>query len=117
MSDGSIYADVRVDLSALKAMLAELPSREEKILAKAAFDVENRAKDNITDNDQVDTGYMRAAVATMQQSRFTWLVVAGAEYSLYQEMGTRFMRARPFLFPALEAIRPKFLEAWNKLVK
>jgi hypothetical protein len=35
----------------------------------------------------------------------------GAEYGIFQELGTRFMSAQPFLAPAAEAARPDFERA------
>lgn len=39
------------------------------------------------------------------------------EYSEYLEYGTRFMKAQPFVKPALEEIEPKFKADMQKLVK
>lgn len=39
------------------------------------------------------------------------------DYSMYVEYGTRFMKAEPFIRPALEEQTPKFKEDMQKLVK
>ena len=43
--------------------------------------------------------------------RVTYFVVANADYSIYQEFGTRFTGARPFMGPALLNNRDTLAEA------
>jgi len=44
------------------------------------------------------------------------IVADGVEYGLYQEMGTVYMDAHPFMRPALEAVRPGFEKAWDDVI-
>ncbi len=104
-------AKVTVDTSKLKTAEVQLQRRAEQVIQKAAMDIEKDAKTRAP----VDTGFLRDNINAEQQTPLEWWVIAHAEYSIYQELGTRFMRAHPFLFPALEAARSRFLAAWGKL--
>lgn len=42
-------------------------------------------------------------------------VVVGAEYGVYQELGTVKQPARPFMAPAAERVRPSYEAAWRAL--
>jgi len=54
----------------------------------------------------VKTGHLRSSIyAKIQQ----WAAEIGAEatYALFVELGTRFMQARPYLFPAVQEHLPR----------
>lgn len=72
-------------------------------LAAAAFLVEGAAKVKAP----VDTGFLRNSIQTVSVTDREAVVAAGAEYAIYQEMGTRFMQAQPFMRPALESNRAR----------
>lgn len=59
----------------------------------------------------VDTGRLRAGIHAEdpEETAAGWSVrvVSDAEYSIYVELGTRNMRARPFLRPALWKVRDR----------
>jgi HK97 gp10 family phage protein len=59
----------------------------------------------------VDTGLNRAEIhAEIAPNGLAAKVFAGTEYAIYLEFGTRFQRAQPFLFPAYEKNRGRFVE-------
>lgn len=64
-----------------------------------------------------DTGWMSnniyASVIGLMQAE----VISPANYSIFVEMGTRFMFAQPFLFPALKADWPILQKRLTKLVR
>lgn len=64
----------------------------------------------------VDTGNLQREIRMGKASDggFTVEVDANADYSGYVEYGTRFMRAQPFMQPALDEEQPKFV---NRMVK
>jgi HK97 gp10 family phage protein len=129
------------DFNYLPAMAAKVHMVAKQLVKKAAFDVEAAAKGRAA----VDTGFMRSAIYTVTpDARFntgghstygqgisgagklepeiehppndlTAYVVAGAEYSIYVEDGTRYMVAQPFMAPAAEDVRPSFEMAFAKL--
>lgn len=53
----------------------------------------------------------------LTDSGFTAEVGPKTEYSLYLEYGTRFMDAQPFVKPALNEQKPKFMQDMQKLVR
>jgi HK97 gp10 family phage protein len=65
----------------------------------------------------VRTGYLRSSIYAKIQE---WVAEIGAEatYAMFVEFGTRYMQARPYLFPAVEEYLPKIeqiiLEAIDK---
>lgn len=64
-----------------------------------------------------DTGWMSnniyASVVGLMQAE----VISPAEYSIFVEMGTRYMFAQPFLFPALQTDWPLLQKRLTKLVR
>lgn len=64
-----------------------------------------------------DTGWMSnniyASVVGLMQAE----VISPVEYSIYQEYGTRYMFAQPFLFPALQTDWPLLQKRLTKLVR
>lgn len=105
-------ATVRIDTRRLHALRGALDGRAQQLIDKAAFDVEEGAKERAP----VLTGFLKNSIAT-EIHPLKDIVKVGAEYGIFQEMGTRSMRAHPFLIPALEAVRPKFVAAWKQLIK
>ena len=75
----------------------------------------------------VDTGFLRANIRLRFSDDGLVYEVGALEkdytdaglafYALYQEFGTRFMRAQPFVFPARDTIYPEFRAALSKDVK
>ncbi len=57
----------------------------------------------------------RSITLTMSDGGLTATVAPGTEYSMYLEYGTRFMPAQPFVKPAFEIVKPKFLDDLKKL--
>ena len=103
---------------------------------KAAFDCEGHAKANVP----VQTGFLKSSiyVETHDGSDYdasaeppgdaemlpeipraenaqTAYVAVGASYGVYVEMGTVKMAAQPYLVPAMEAVKPGFMAALEKL--
>ncbi len=74
-----------------------------KVVGKLALDLEAEAKQRAP----VDTGNLRSTIqaSPVSANARTWHVVAQAHYAVYVEMGTRYMRAQPFMGPAVEAVR------------
>jgi HK97 gp10 family phage protein len=61
----------------------------------------------------VDTGFLRDSISHEVRrigTGFAIVVLAGAEYALYVELGTSVSRAQPFLRPALDRLGPVYLQ-------
>lgn len=97
--------------SRVPAVTREGLANVEKGIRAATLEVEAQAKMRAP----VDTGYLRNAIAGTARGT-KGRVDSPAEYSLYQEMGTRYMGAHPFLIPALEATKAKMASFFKGLV-
>jgi HK97 gp10 family phage protein len=71
-------------------------------LASWAADVKAEAMRRVP----VRTGYLRSSIYSHVSS---WVVNIGAEatYALFVELGTRHMRAQPYLYPAIQEYLPQ----------
>lgn len=107
---GGIYFSVSV-LSNIPAIVARAHAKAEDAVAKAAHDIEARAKANAP----VDTGALRAAIKA-SGGGLSWRVDSPVHYSIYQEFGTSKMAAHPYLIPATEAVQPSFVQAMTQIV-
>lgn len=65
----------------------------------------------------VDTGNLKRSInIEMRDSGMTGVVFATAHYSEYVEKGTRFMRAQPYMEPAFNAQKDRFIIDLKKAV-
>ena len=66
----------------------------------------------------VDTGFMKRSITMrIDTSGLAGYIVAGADYSPYVEMGTRYMTAQPFMRPAAREQAPIFLSDLRNLIR
>lgn len=65
----------------------------------------------------VDTGWLRSQIYAEEQRMLHHSVTSPALYSVYLELGTRKMKAQPFMDPALRAERPVLMANLNKMFK
>ena len=67
----------------------------------------------------VDTSALRNSILSEShmEGDMTFVVSDGVEYGVWQEFGTGRMAAQPFLVPAVESWRDKFLNAFSELFK
>lgn len=117
---------VKLDTRKLREMIEKSPARIDAAVKETALAVEARAKVAAPrdparpplDPSRPVTGFLRGSIAADPVEPGHWLVNVGAEYGLYQEMGTSRIPARPFLGPAVEAERQNFIsrlaEALNR---
>ena len=112
---------------------------------KAAFDIQAKAQANIRANGQVDTGFLFNSVYAKpgeegdeanphpysanqepeggqqmfpeveKPKHHEAIVAVAATYGIFQEFGTVHQNARPYLTPAIEAVRPEFIRALEKM--
>lgn len=102
----------RLDTRRLDQIIAAHPQRAGEIVRGAAFAVEGKAKTLAP----VDTGALKNSLHTEMRGKLTAVVADGVEYGIYQEFGTSRMGAHPFLVPAVEWIRPRWVEMWRALI-
>ena len=83
------------------------------IVSKYAFVIEGKAKQGAP----VDTGYLKNSLqAEEAKTPANWTVSDGAEYGIYQEMGTRFISPQFFLTKASESTAEAFFDELIKLL-
>lgn len=92
------------------AVARQARGRAEQAIRKAALDIEAHAKGG----SPVETGALRNAI-NANGGGLDWRVDSPANYSLFQEFGTRFMAAHPYMLPALEAVRPSLVAALRRI--
>ena len=75
-----------------------------KGIEKGALRVEADAKRNLTSNQSVDTGLLRASIDhKLNTGTLSATVGSNVEYSKFVEFGTITNRAKPYLYPALQS--------------
>jgi HK97 gp10 family phage protein len=94
-------------------IIANLEPLAEKIVAKAALDIQAQAQTRAP----VRFGFLKASIQATRIGPAHWRVTVGAEYGIYQEFGTVHMAAQPYFRPAIEAVRAGFLQAMKGVVK
>jgi HK97 gp10 family phage protein len=107
-----VGVEVSIDIEGVeqfKGAMAKLDSGMQRHihrqLARWAADVKASARRIVP----VRTGYLRSTIYAKIKG---WVAQIGAEatYAMFVEFGTRYMRARPYLYPAIQAHLPR-LEA------
>lgn len=121
-----INCEIRLDMSELLSIEANLMSRAEEIISKCAFLVEGKAKSKAP----VDTGALKNSIYTslyrssagagyklpIPDSPLIAYVGPTVDYGIYVEFGTYKMAAQPYLWPAVVETNTEFLRIWRQLV-
>lgn len=89
---------------------SEVGPKAQRVIAKAAHDVEAQAKTRAP----VDTGYLRSSISADIRG-LTAIVGPTAHYGGYVERGTSRMAAQPYMAPAADAVTPGFAAAMEQL--
>lgn len=104
---------VRIVSNDLPKLRGELRPRAGRIVRATALGIETDAKGRAP----VDTGALRASIHTEMTGETSATVAPGVDYAAAVEYGTaRGGPAQPYLTPAAEAARPRFVEAMKKLL-
>jgi hypothetical protein len=63
----------------------------------------------------VKTGHLRSSIYSLVKD---WVVNIGAEatYALFVELGTRYLRARPYLYPSIQQYLPQLEQAISEAI-
>lgn len=83
------------------------------IILNTANRVETRAKQFAP----VDTGYLKQHIASEKTGMLSADVTSSAEYSVYQEFGTRKMAGKSFMRPAMAQESPFLFQKLQNLLK
>ena len=104
-----------LDTTVLDRITRELKPSARNIVLKYGLAVTGSAAKNAP----VDTGALRSSITAESKMTddMTFTVSDGVEYGVYQEFGTSKMAAQPFMTPAIESWRERFLTAFAELFK
>lgn len=91
----------------------EIKQEADNILKNTSLRVEKRAKYYAP----YDTGYLEQNIMAEPQGNLAYTVTSKAEYSVYQEWGTRKMPPHPFMIPAMEQEKPFMFQKIDNLLK
>jgi phage protein, HK97 gp10 family len=94
----------------LPKIAVSLTPKVDAVVTKAALDIQANAQARAP----VRFGILKASIQAHRVGVAHWRVDVGAEYGIYQEYGTVYMPAHPFMRPAIERVRPVFLNALNR---
>lgn len=108
-----------------------------QVVAKAAMDIEGHVKKSMEgpkhgsmyvlpwgamhvasapgEAPGIVTGALHNATRAIPKKEMEWWVVMDTEYSMHLEFGTRKMAARPSLGPAVEYVKPSFMQAMGTI--
>lgn len=110
-----------VDTSQLDALSVDLGRASGRIkrkagqaIAKTAHDVARIAKTKVP----VDTGATRESItASINRDALSATIGPTTYYAPFLEYGTSRMTARPFMHPALEAVKPGYVAAMQRIAE
>ena len=116
---------VKLDVAKLRELLKTTPGKVDKAVQETANAVEAVAKVNVPrdpkrpplDPSRPVTGFLRNSITSAKVEDGHWRVEVGAEYGLYQELGTSRMPARPYLTPAAEGQQGPFVARLKKALE
>lgn len=92
---------------------AVIKKEADGIIANTALRVEKRAKFFAP----FDTGYLEQRIMAEPDGELSYTVTSKAEYSVYQEWGTRKMAPHPYMVPAMEQESPFLFQKLQNLLK
>lgn len=106
---------VTIDTSILDKMTAEMKPKARAIVNKYGVIISGDAAKRAP----LDTGALRNSILAASQmiSDMVYRIQDAVEYGIFQELGTSKAAAQPFVVPAIEAWREKFLKAFGELFK
>jgi HK97 gp10 family phage protein len=81
------------------------------VLAKTAADCQALAQQNAP----VDTGFLKNSIHMIKVDETHYMVVVGASYAWFVELGTHKMHAQPFLMPAFVTTSKQALALLQKV--
>lgn len=92
---------------------AKLQTAVDQELNRSSLRVERKAKIYAP----WDTGWLSNNIYSIKEGLLMYAVISPVEYSIFQELGTRYMAAQPFMYPALQDEYWVLMKRLNKIVK
>lgn len=91
------------------------PAEVDRLVRAQLLQTEQDVIENVVKYDVIDTGNLMNRVESRSTGQAQGEVTSGAEYSAYQNFGTRFIAGRPFYSDAIEVARREFPERFRDL--
>lgn len=116
---GSITIGIKWDEASLRKLQTELEKRQDLTPFRDVVKANGaRLQRKTMANAPFDTGtLMRSITLNMEDDCLTAIVTPEAEYAAYVEYGTRFMNAQPYLKPAFDTVKQRFIADLEELMK
>ncbi len=111
--------DISIQFEGMENLLKRLQQQPTKVKQEAKRIVDNtalRVEKSAVQIAPFDTGYLKQHIISSSDGTLSAKVEAEAEYSVYQEFGTRKMSAQPFMGPSVKQETPFFYQKLNNLV-
>lgn len=110
-----LYNGVQLDTTVLDKITAEMKPEAGKIINTYGQAMASEAAQLAP----IEFGALRNSILAQSKmiDLLTFRVSDGVEYGIMQEFGTSKMAAQPFMLPAIEAWRERFLNAFGELFK
>jgi HK97 gp10 family phage protein len=111
--------EIKIDWEGLDELCEALERRADTSAVKSVVSANGaRLQSKAMRNAPIDTGaLMRSIGLTLKDGGLTAEVQPAMEYAAYVEYGTRFMEAQPYLRPAFDEVKQKFISDLKTLVK
>ena len=100
-------------IKAVQKKPAQVEQAVDREIKLSSLRIEKKSKQQ----SPFDTGWLSNNIYANVVRSMVAEVVSPVEYSIFIELGTRFMMAQPFLFPALKADWPLLQKRLNKLMR
>lgn len=104
-------ATVKFDDHKLRTIVSRAPGLVTAVLDKTGFDVVRLAQNRVP----VDTGATKNSIRSRVVNVFSRRIGPSTSYAIFLEFGTFRMAARPFMVPALNAVRAPFIAAMSAI--
>jgi len=117
-------SDAKVTITGLKELEQKLRDETKKVakrtLRRAAKDAADIWENAISERAPALTGFLRSQITMSSKAQggdegFLQVMVGPSKkayYGIFQEFGTRFMKAQPFMRPAFEQTKDEVLDAF-----
>lgn len=108
-------ARIVVKTNICKSVAARFPQEVDRIVRAQLLQTEADVKEAVVEYDVIDLGNLLGMVGSTPTGQAQGEVYSAAEYSAYQNFGTRFIGGRPFFSEPIETARTEFPERFREL--
>ena len=95
-------------------LLTESPEAVKRAVQNTVVEVAGNVAEQATKYAPKRTGYLKSSITAKMLNTYTAEVEAEASYAAYVEYGTRYMRAQPYMRPALIEASTQIRNVFNK---